>query len=609
MGNIKWLFTDCFDTLLLRTCPTDHLRRRWAKNAEVLMDYTIDHKTLYETRSSAERYLISTSPNGEYTWKDLVREIFFRLEMTESVAFCEYFYKAELQAQKDSLCVNYNLLDRLTLQDAPIAVVADSYMGEEFIRTLLFHFKISQDVERIFVSSDYQSSKYGGGLYLQVLSMLQIEGQDAVMYGDKMNTDVEEAQQCGIKGILVEDQTDFRENAGKFIRKLKKVSLFKRKYHPDSFSNFAMTFSLFAERLYKRCVQDKIECLYFLAGTGELLKTLFDAYCEEMNVNIPTYYLYASEQSVLLVNMSELQEEDFGILKSRYKELSIRKFLQLVGFLEEEIKTLDQDNAIDYDIDIAGFWESKELKTILRDEFFIARYNELVLEAKKCLYLYLEQKNFYDYNKIALVDLGWDGRIQDGLDIMLEEGQTMQGYYFGLNSQAVTTPEERKYGLMFQDLTGLSLHNDVWSFHVEYLANLLTASHGETVSYAQRGNTVFPVIRENPLEKEAYILVKGIQEQIETRFRQITGLFRESGYTCEDYYGHVLRNHVHTLMDIGRVKGKFQQKLYEHKVRHVTWQDKKSMTEYLMKRHLFALIPCVSFFEKRRLLKKGRYYN
>ena len=62
----KWLFTDCFDTLLMRKCAPDYAKQKWAKHIEALLSYRISSMQIYNSRRSAERFLIAHIKNGEF---------------------------------------------------------------------------------------------------------------------------------------------------------------------------------------------------------------------------------------------------------------------------------------------------------------------------------------------------------------------------------------------------------------------------------------------------------------------------------------------------------------------------------------------------------------
>ena len=640
MINDKWILTDCFDTLLLRTCSADCVKKKWSKKIERLLEFRINKNKIYDIRRSAERYLISFSKNGEFDGSDLFHEIYERLFIESSLQIdfksendcIEKMYEAELESEKESLILNSKHVELMKNFRGSVAVVSDYNMGEKFLRRLFEYFKISNLIDRVFVSCDYGENKYRGGLYQIVLDNLNITPSQAIMYGDSLHNDVENAKKYGITAHLIKQNKILPAENFDNIKIKIEASLYPNKSNIFSFSRLSLSLYLYIERLYKRCVQERIAEVYFLSREGELLKELFDRYLQIFGGEIHTHYLYVSRKAVIKSTLKTIENEDFAALKKNAADISLEKFLEILGFSTDERITIYQEFTFDPNKVIQNWWESEEFETLKSNSVFKNIYARVKNENLKALKKYLKQNNFFDTSKLAIVDVGWKGTIQDGLYAVSDPEQMLFGFYCGVESNASFNRFNRKEGLLFSDIMGKSKNYDIWSYDHTFFERLLTASHPSTTGYVISQGIVEPVFKEYDTETKSYLMIHPIQKQLLQSFKELCIVLKQSSYDAEDFISFITKNHIEAMLNYSIKKAKFQQELYKNQVDNLMTDKTTAETneklfnkfqiikKFLHRLHLlknteiiikicaqngfYFMIPFIAFFRKMVFLKK-----
>lgn len=576
MDNSSWIFTDCFDTLLIRKCRADTIKKKWAKIMSEKLHFLSSNNEIYEIRRSTERCLQMRCVNGEFCGNELFEHITKRIAIIHKIDISQSYLKeiidimimAEYTAEINSLKVNETFLQQLKDKNKSMAVISDYHMDGEFLRKIFKHFGIDMYFKYFFTSSDARCNKYKGDLYQYVLDYLGISGYQTEMYGDTKLSDIESARNYGIKGTLVKAERVRKSEDIKNVFKQLESVLVKKRYSVNSLANYAAALYLMIERLYQQCVCNGIERVYFLSREGELLKQLFDKYMEKRENTIYTHYLYVSRRATALANLKLLSMEDFSVAGNMFDNQSLRYFMQTIGFSEDEYNSITERFDLNFEVPIERFAKSGELSLLKSDSEFEKIYNDKIVLLHDCFKKYLQQEDFYKSDKVAIVDVGWNGTIQDNISNFKKDSQVIYGYYCGVISKAIPSMSSQKFGLLFSDIYGRTKDYDVWSFDYTSFERVLTASHAATIGYtfsSKEGN-IIPSFKSFDTEIESYKIIKSIQIHLKMIFEQIDKILMNSCYFADDLYAFFIKTHIRTILDIGIKKAKFQQTLYGNQV-------------------------------------------
>ncbi len=575
---MKWILTDCFDTVLLRKCDPETVKRKWAKDISIALEYAVSSRDIYDIRKTSESIMPAF-----YDYEMLCAEIIGRIRrfIKRSNVVCTFddiflsdeMYRAELKNETESLEVNKDHVELLKKSGCKIAVVSDMYCGEGFIRDLFAAFGIGEMFERVFVSCDCKCRKIDAknSLYEKVLSQLAIAPSDTLMYDD-MDICLLGAERCGIKGIKVKVSSYERKKDALLSAEKALGDIICERYSSvASLQNYSATFYLFIERLYKQCLACSFGRVYFLSREGELLKKLFDEYCAlRQNSEIDTRYLYVSRKAVLSASFSDDPISPGVLIEKHFFFHSIRGILEKVGFSDEEIGTFEKEISSDINVKVEKYWKTPEWQKICSTPGFAESYRIKVGEKRSIFKAYLEQEGLTDEVCIALVDVGWRGTMQDVLAAHIDAPKGIDGFYYGLTTPASCTMQNRKHGLVFSGIDTTSADYEIWSFYHTQMESLLTASHPGTSSYKTAENgKVAPVFQNWGSEEDSYHMLSDIQNKIVKNFALIDFVLAQFGYEAEDLYSWFIANHIKTTLSIGTKKSIFQKKLQFNQIDNI----------------------------------------
>lgn len=318
-------------------------------------------------------------------------------------------------------------------------------------------------------------------------------------------------------------------------------------------SNYAFSLYLFISRLYDRCIADGIQELFFLSREGKFLKKLFDRYVELKGDTypIPTSYLLVSRKSIMLSSLNDLGKEKFTELQV-YGRMSICKFLKALYFQDKEIQDVLLELRVDGEAEIENFFESEAFQKVKASRYVQSLYTQKRETAIQSVQRYLEGAGFLTEKKIGLVDVGWNGTIQNCLEKHRKEKKTV-GYYIGIY-EGSPFREIEKYGLLFDSKSVFSKFN----YNYEYIC---VADHGTVASYDEFGTPVLEADNDIILYTSYF---SKIQETIMCKFEALYGAL-PSGAQTDEYSGLFAKMHARMLISFKKEERRILQTAREAK--------------------------------------------
>jgi hypothetical protein len=274
-----------------------------------------------------------------------------------------------------------------------------------------------------------------------------------------------------------------------------------------------------------------------LARDGKFLMELFDCFLDYKKLNsVSTHYMYVSRSSVINATLKEIDEEKFEWVQP-YKKISINSFLRALQFSSEEIAILNHN--FDGNELIDSFLQSNSFSALKRDKTFREIYECKRKEKHDNFIKYLNDSGFYSAKKTAIVDLGWNGTIQDNINKVFNSREFV-GYYLGCLSHK-DDMDNIKIGLLF--------HGEDWrnpvrvcNYNFEYIC---AADHGSTYSYDQNGKPLLVDGNEVFLYEKYY---KKIQQDIKDKFIEIMREVSDKHYASLEHY--VMSRHAKMLLNL-----------------------------------------------------------
>lgn len=513
------IFVDCFDTLLYRDCCPSRVLDRWfGVVSEEIQVSKQQFKDIWNIVTHIKR-----PEKEEASFKEISNDIYNRLlycknfdgEKYTLTALEKLLLDRYITIELSVLHVNIDLIKKLKSikNNKKIILVSDFYMPKLFFEKVFLHFGILSLFERIIVSSEIGYRKSSGKLYKWIIQNYALQSENILMIGDNKNSDVIQAQRCGIQTYRIK----FINKTQSLTPNKKLVDLFEDNLKEDPVSNYAFSLYLFFDRINNFVKKNNVSDIYFCSREGEFFKREFDKINKDRD-NVNTHYLLVSRKATFLPSLNPmLKDEKFVTLRNSSPNISVKNFLEILGLHTDCLKDVHLN---DIDTIIPNFFESDEFNRIKNDTYFSQEYYDAVKKEKDEFWKYLNTIGITKQtSKIVIVDIGWRGTIQDHLSSFFGNSIELTGLYFGLENTSNLSSANRKIGLVYSDVPYKSRFFDIFSTNHRLLERILQASHGSADHYLN-GECILSTYE--PKEKELYKLTVATKERISNTISTIS---------------------------------------------------------------------------------------
>lgn len=391
-----------------------------------------------------------------------------------------------------------------------VIIISDFYMGKEFIQAVLDKHNIS--VDNIFVSCDIGETKSEGNIYHYVTNQVNVEAHKILHIGDNYVSDYKNAIKNGFQSIWYE-RTIYKEKRYRFynIENVNsdhvdcfisnRIRAFSKEVdYADGYSVMGPMLFGFCNWLHSEIIKEGIDIVFFLSRDGKIIKSAFDILFDDIKTN----YLYASRRALQVPSISSASDIDeaIGCVNLEDKATIERIFLKL-GMSETWIRKFCETHAIDSKqyINVRDLMQNDSAKEMLFHESFSEIKNNADYE--KSTYLnYLHEMNFR--GKVAIVDIGWYGSMQEALLSLCGENVDIYGYYIGVDPFAERQKYLKMKGYLFDGKHNVNLRKIQAKFNPVFEL-IFSSNHGSVIRIDEE---MQPIFNENENTKNWEILGK-----------------------------------------------------------------------------------------------------
>lgn len=432
---------DIFDTLLYRLChkPED-VFKSLGDELTNLPYSSLMFKSLRVRAEARARDKAKKNGKFEISFDDIYDEMSF-LKDSRGVAM-----QQEIACEKNVLMLNTHVYDFLKCCHAngkKIILVSDMYYSKSQIVHFLVHVGIDMDnIDDVFVSSEYDSTKYNGNLYGIVINTL---GNNKILHiGDNYQSDVVSAKKYGLETIhynpIIEENFSIYQMESQFtqysvdeIRSLRKLmnttNVFTSELEQGAYAIGSQiigpVYALFMEWVAELAIKNGIQKIVPLMREGELYSRLLRTLNEKRGLSIEIEPIYISRKSSYLAQFEivtqqellELMQRNRVQLKTVFDLLLIE--IEQTEYAEYAFQTMDQlkkiqfDNSTVYDSIYHWLSSSEKLEWI----------NKHAKKQRQYLTQYIQQ--ITEGNDFLTVDLGFNGTMQKIIsDLVLDNQQS-----------------------------------------------------------------------------------------------------------------------------------------------------------------------------------------
>ncbi|MBF0100898.1 MAG: glycosyltransferase [Desulfobacterales bacterium] len=483
MDRVDVISFDIFDTLLIRRVEppemiheaiskfvADHCNDEYQKAVTPETALGVRHQVEHELRqASAHQGLDLECRYSDLVYRWLKELIHPKTPLESSVKVITDF---EMRLEMAALYPNTDvvtLLLWLKQFNKKMIAISDMYLDTIYITALLDYFQMKQYFDQVFVSSDLGICKYSGRLFGHVSTILNCAYERMIHIGDNPISDVQVPLRLGIHAFYLYDRKEKKRR--RILRTYRELS-HRRNYwkgkHLDAIAQsfspgdpeksfffqygnnvLGYIFCTFMLGVIQRIKEHQIDHVYFLARDGFLFQKVFELFKHEYPQMLLTWpkitYAYLTRRTTAaasVVHGLSHQEALAGLYNP--KQQGLFSILQTYSLPIEPFIDLANKHGLNNIKEPLLNWHDSRLLNFLDDAEVQLQIKAQAMSKKQMLEAYLEQIGFFSQQKIALVDIGWNGSIQSYLS---------QTFTHPQDPKASVYPET--YGLYFGFVNGI----------------------------------------------------------------------------------------------------------------------------------------------------------
>lgn len=534
----KYIFVDCFDTIIKRRVSSNKIKYLWAEKMSEY--YKLAPVAFFRMFLGVEKFLVKkftdSDENGEWNFDELCDELYRIINIykildekvlkEEFINICKQSY---YEVEKENQYVNnnvINILKRYKRNGCKILLVSDFYCGKNFISKCLSNFKLLDLIDDVFVSCDLKMSKRTGTIYNYLLCNLDIQSGDVLMIGDNKFSDYQKARENSIDAIRVFSHYK-KDNLNKLMQTNKEKQNVIKKFGSifsadNGYSNYAFSLYYFVVELYYQIKCKKTKNIFFLSREGEFLKKIFDYYLTYIgDKSIKTHYLLMSRNSILLAGLNDLSKETFDCVIREKSSISVKEFLTTLQVDNKTMSKICADLNCNIDEHIHNFTKTEVFRKIINNINFINFYNQVREEQNQAFNTYIHSFDVdFEKDGISIVDVGWKGTMQDLIFKFFNGKIKISGYYLGLNKSINIQKNNIKTGLLYSNFPMYPSYCDkLFGLRIINFEQILKASHNRVKGYKLKNNKIEIEYDDEHDESKFYFSeIKPLQDKIYSKF-------------------------------------------------------------------------------------------
>lgn len=550
----EFLSLDLWDTVIRRKCHPDAIKVDTARYLYIKYNDFIKWEdetiiSLMKARVECERELGNRWKkegfDDEYQIKDVFRlwiQNVLSIEQSEKEEnIVEDLYQHELEYEKQNAYLDPTIVETIgTYQFKKIGYISDFYAGSDFLDEILEQIGFPYKLDIKMVSCEQKYNKRSGRLFELIEKQLGILPGQQIHLGDNSYSDYQVPKRMGIEAVHYlpeEEQKKRKEKEAAFSIK-EPDSILKYADYPIKEKNqrISVFFYSFTLWILERCLAQGISRIFFFTREGEFYKKLYDA------VAISNLYKVKLPQSQLLevsrivtfgASLREITIQEMMRIWNQYSCQSMKAFFTSIGVKADEIQEYLIQYQIPFEEVLIYPWQDERVKQLFLNSEFLSVVQKRVDKQKELLLAYCKERGMRqgEKEKIAIVDIGWRGTIQDNICYLFPEYQ-IYGYYIGLipflNEQPKNAYKEGYINQYknYQELLMLSTPFEM----------ICNSPNGSTSAYEKKDGKVVAVRKKEESEDKIFFqYTDQIQQAVIKKVQEFV-VFTEKHYLTETQF-------------------------------------------------------------------------
>lgn len=522
---------DIFDTIIYRKIPPESIKDLTAKYLSNILD--MDWRNLRHQRFQSEIDIgqehLKEGLDSDNKHDEVMAHWLSKYIPEKSKRFLTILKKItdhEINIELQSIYTKKEIIDLLSTlktNNKKIIFVSDMYFSSNIVFKLLKKLKINNYFNEGYTSSEYLLTKKSGKLFDKLIEDKIIDPEKTVFIGDNYKSDYLNPTQRGIISIYLYDNNqkylnrrierldNLRKNnpfwEGAYLKEIIENNL------EIKFNNYDYNLGIFicpiyiafVEKIINYCTDNHINKIYFLAREGRTFLKIFNSIND--NPNLDAKYLQASRRSTFLPSFKTCCWEELNRIWKQYSNQSPENIIRNLQLPYKSSIKIFKKYGLKSSDPISTEYKIKKLKALICDQEFVEIFQKVYENQKNNLIEYLENLYFFTEKKIAIVDIGWKGSIQDNISRTISDCKNIpeiHGLYFGyVKSYNTNEPKNIKKGLIV-DSESSSWYEKIAFENGPLFEMSSTPNEGSTTTYKRIKNKVVPVTYQYKIEKNNY---------------------------------------------------------------------------------------------------------
>lgn len=550
------LSLDLWDTVIRRKCHPDAIKEKTSEYLlnnfwQFVLDKYRDVYKLTQKRVECEKYLGQKLQKQGFDDEYKINDV-FALWISEVMPdydkngeIVKKIYDFELKTEIKNTYLDSTIVETVEkFRYRRLAYISDFYAGTSFVDEVLKAIKCPLHFDYKFVSCECGYNKRSGRLFQYVLDELHIESNQQVHLGDNEYSDVTIPRKKGIVCFqylpnIENEQRLEREREYFENKKLDAINISKL----HAAGKISMFFNGFISWIFESCKDEGIEEIYFFTREGEFYKKLYDEavqYYAFKDTAPKSHILEVSRLATFFPSLREISINEMMRLWNQYSVQSMEAFLKSLDIEKEVIVPYISRYDIELEEVLEYPWLDQRILRLFSDKEFIHKMEDLRDQKKFLILQYLSQAGLDINNgrKIAIVDIGWRGTIQDNLCYLLSNYE-IKGFYIGLIPFLNPQP---KNAIKVGYINGYFNFNLLLKYVMPF-EMICNSPNGSTSRYVktETGEVIAERKKEQLEDKVYFDYIEKLQEQIVEdmkvlnkdglSFKKYSSVFRESAYS------------------------------------------------------------------------------
>jgi predicted HAD superfamily hydrolase len=511
---------DIFETLVTR--PFGSPQKVFplvAASAKRNHNISIESRLFERERVLAEKRARKKTGKPEVTIEDIYAEFqsIFKLSNEEIGTLITCEIKLEIELCRP-ICSARALLEKARREGSRIVFLSDMYLPGSALHAILIRNACWQDGDHLYVSCEVGATKRTGEMFRHLLESESISAEQMIHIGNHPHSDVEVPRRLGIavepffQGNLNARESQLMSTEGfdtqisgllaGCSRLARLGNTEENRQHQKLREIAACTagpfLSAFVLWVLRTANSQGLKRLYFISRDGFILLKIAKELAASVDSKIELRYLYGSRQAWHFPASRGNGLEKASWVWEWTTSYSVATVLSRVGLTLEAVGMLLKSEGIP-----PGAWnepmsqknEAKLKRIFLDPEFKKVLQREA--ENQRVLFVsYLKQEGLFSRVEHAIVDVGWNGNLQDSLGIILEEEgyPPVRGFYVGLNYRGNRKETGTRKAYLFD------LRDDPkWRLPIPQpqscIETFCAANHGSTIRYRAETGTICSVLQ------------------------------------------------------------------------------------------------------------------